>query len=379
MKVIFLVNSHIDKKGNFGVRVKKIIDFFERKSGIDFLCVSRGSGKSGSNFINLIFFGIFARFLNWYRLFVYRNLNHRKYERIIFERICLKVLKNKICPNSIVHLFEYSTKIIDYCNINNIPVLIDVPNVTQNFIKEVHSSGKGHFLTYFSDQEKQEQLSLQKADKILSPSDFVTEYLIRLGIRKENISTIPFGANPVKRKIIKNPNPKNMKYLFVGNVDFRKGVPEILQAFSDNSFKNDELILLGKKTREMNKFLKGTKNVHYMGFRNPEKFYLTSDVFLFPSWCEGSAKVIYEAMSYGLPIITTFSSGSIIKNDEGGILVEPGSIKSIKNAMSKLKDTNIYNKISKKNLEKIKQFTWEEYSKKVSLEYSKYLTSRNAN
>ena len=84
-------------------------------------------------------------------------------------------------------------------------------------------------------------------------------------------------------------------------------------------------------------------------------------------------------MSYGLPIITTFSSGSIIKNDEGGFLVEPGSIKSIKNAMSKLKDTNIYNKISKKNLEKIKQFTWEEYSKKVSLEYLKYLNSRNAN
>ena len=204
MKVIFLVNSHIDKKGNFGVRVKKIIDFIERKSGIDFLCVSRGSGKSGSNFINLIFFGIFARFLNWYRLFVYRNFNHRKYERIIFERICLKVLKNKICPNSIVHLFEYSTKIIDYCNVNNIPVLIDVPNVTQNFIKEVHSSGKGHFLTYFSDQEKQEQLSLQKADKILSPSDFVTEYLIRLGIRKENIST-PDDSSTLRKKSTRSP------------------------------------------------------------------------------------------------------------------------------------------------------------------------------
>ncbi|MGY8954541.1 MAG: glycosyltransferase, partial [Flavobacteriales bacterium] len=51
-----------------------------------------------------------------------------------------------------------------------------------------------------------------------------------------------------------------------------------------------------------------------------QEYYMNADVFVLPSLCEGSATVIYEAMSFGLPIITTNNSGSIIENGNEGFI-----------------------------------------------------------
>jgi glycosyltransferase involved in cell wall biosynthesis len=49
--------------------------------------------------------------------------------------------------------------------------------------------------------------------------------------------------------------------------------------------------------------------------------YAWADVFLLPSICEGSAMVTYEALSWGLPVITTHNAGSIVRDTVDGWLV----------------------------------------------------------
>jgi len=51
-----------------------------------------------------------------------------------------------------------------------------------------------------------------------------------------------------------------------------------------------------------------------------EQFYRESDVFLFPSFREPSGNVVFEALSYGLPVITTDRGGpAYVVNEESGI------------------------------------------------------------
>ena len=51
-----------------------------------------------------------------------------------------------------------------------------------------------------------------------------------------------------------------------------------------------------------------------------EQFYRESDVFLFPSFREPSGNVVFEALSHGLPVITTDRGGpAFVVNEESGI------------------------------------------------------------
>jgi glycosyltransferase involved in cell wall biosynthesis len=46
-----------------------------------------------------------------------------------------------------------------------------------------------------------------------------------------------------------------------------------------------------------------------------------ADVFLLPSLCEGSATVTYEALGYGLPVICTPNTGSVVRDGVEGFIL----------------------------------------------------------
>ncbi|HEX6719691.1 MAG TPA: glycosyltransferase family 4 protein, partial [Pyrinomonadaceae bacterium] len=66
-------------------------------------------------------------------------------------------------------------------------------------------------------------------------------------------------------------------------------------------------------------------------------FMRTLDVFVLPSFAEGTSKSIIEAMAHGLPIITTNVGGSPdLLTPETGILIPPGDSSALANAMERL-------------------------------------------
>ena len=66
--------------------------------------------------------------------------------------------------------------------------------------------------------------------------------------------------------------------------------------------------------------------------------YRNSDIFILPSLAEGIPKVIYEAMAAGLPIIATRIGGlaDVISDGKNGILISPGAVNEIVNAINKI-------------------------------------------
>ena len=75
----------------------------------------------------------------------------------------------------------------------------------------------------------------------------------------------------------------------------------------------------------------------YSGSVGCSAFMRTLDVFVLPSYAEGTSKSVIEAMAHGLPIVTTAVGGSPdLVTPEVGILVEPGDSSSLAEAMQRL-------------------------------------------
>ncbi|MEN3327219.1 MAG: hypothetical protein V7638_2026 [Acidobacteriota bacterium] len=75
----------------------------------------------------------------------------------------------------------------------------------------------------------------------------------------------------------------------------------------------------------------------YDGAVGCSAFMRTLDVFVLPSFAEGTSKSVIEAMAHGLPIITTTVGGSPdLLTPDAGILVPPGDTAALAGAMQRL-------------------------------------------
>lgn len=98
------------------------------------------------------------------------------------------------------------------------------------------------------------------------------------------------------------------------------------------------------------------------------KSYLaSSDVYLFPSLCEGCASSGMEAMAAGLPVIATKESGFPIISGQNGVIVQSKCSDSIVDALIALKnDKSMREKIGIAAAQDLKaSYTWEKYAEKV--------------
>jgi glycosyltransferase involved in cell wall biosynthesis len=66
------------------------------------------------------------------------------------------------------------------------------------------------------------------------------------------------------------------------------------------------------------------------------RHYRWADVFLFPSICEGSATVVYEALAYGLPVVCTPNTGSVVADGVDGFIVETSSGQAVAAALESI-------------------------------------------
>ncbi len=103
------------------------------------------------------------------------------------------------------------------------------------------------------------------------------------------------------------------------------------------------------------------KNVKFRGFAS-SPFDMSSryHAFVFCSRYEGMPNVVLEAMSKGLPVVSTRVSGvtDIIRNGDEGILFEPGNSMALSNILLELNlDRKRLSSLSRMSLERVKDFS----------------------
>ena len=84
-----------------------------------------------------------------------------------------------------------------------------------------------------------------------------------------------------------------------------------------------------------------SNRVRYLGWISEKERDLLlrkTDIFILPSYAEGMPMSILEAMSYSIPVISTFVGGipELISDGESGFLITPGDIDALYQRLASL-------------------------------------------
>jgi glycosyltransferase involved in cell wall biosynthesis len=166
-------------------------------------------------------------------------------------------------------------------------------------------------------------LEYELADLLLVQSSFAAETFLAAGIPEERLVYVARGAD-LDRFTPADEPPPVFRAIFAGALIKRKGVHHILRAWHALALNDAELWLVGAIHPEIEPALRefSLPSVKVPGFsRDLPALFRASSVFLFPSECEGWAKVTFEAAAAGLPMIGTRESGDGVIDGVTGWLV----------------------------------------------------------
>ena len=149
-------------------------------------------------------------------------------------------------------------------------------------------------------------------------------------------------------KLERTTNPDILTFLFFGLICEAKGIFDLLNVIENNKedYKNRLRLLVGgngetKRLKTLINQNHTSQIVEFLGWVDNDKksaAFNNSDVFVLPSYAEGLPISILEAMSYGKAIIATDVGGvsEVVRENENGILIEPGNQQQIKLAIDNL-------------------------------------------
>ncbi len=230
---------------------------------------------------------------------------------------------------------------------------------------------------------------------IITPSDYVQKQLKKKDIKTPMI-TIPTGVEINKYQLDKNLKIRD-KYgidngekilLFVGRLGEEKNINFLLRTFIKivNNIPNVKLMLVGdgprrKKLEKLAQNYNIKDRVIFTGWQYPEKvhnFYMTADLFVFPSLTETQGLVTLEAMAAGLPVVAVNEAGTKVMVDNGltGILVKPEEHSFARAVIELLTDKKRYKLYAKNALKKGEKYSMSRMADKLIKTYRGLLAGK---
>lgn len=175
---------------------------------------------------------------------------------------------------------------------------------------------------------------LNKADMLITLANS-----LKTGVSKKcSNSNIHVLYNPTILKHMPVRESHTTNVLFLGLMGKNKGVYDIIEAAKYIQADNIKIHLYGNgeisRARELvsQYGLENKVIVHgWISGDDKEKILQSSDIFILPSYSEGLPMSILEAISYGLPVISTTVGGipDVVEDGVNGFLISPGDYKSL--------------------------------------------------
>lgn len=195
---------------------------------------------------------------------------------------------------------------------------------------------------------KEYRISLKHSKTVFFQNDDdISTFLNNKIVRKEQVVKLN-GSGVNLEKFYVSSFPEKFAFLFIGRLIKDKGICEYLEACKllKNKHKEVRCLLVGPydtnpsslSENELSPYITdGT--MEYFGEQKDVQPYISQcNVFVLPSYREGTPKTVLEAMACGRAIITTNAPGcrETIKENRNGILVNPYDTNGLFEAMEYL-------------------------------------------
>jgi glycosyltransferase involved in cell wall biosynthesis len=208
------------------------------------------------------------------------------------------------------------------------------------------------------------------ADIVLVNSNFSKQAAMREGLAESKIIVVPLAyeaetASPPPRG---NSAGRPLRVLWLGQIVLRKGIPYLFEAAQ--RLKNVEFTVAGRIGISETGLRVAPANVNVVGRVTREKaleLFRNADVFVLPTISDGFALTQLEAMSHGLPVVTTPNCGDVVTPGVDGYIVPIRDPEALAGAFAKLdEDRALLAEMGRRAVEKSQQFTLGRYADAVN-------------
>ena len=178
------------------------------------------------------------------------------------------------------------------------------------------------------------------ADHIVVNSAWSRDALLREGVAAEKIRVLPVAyeaAGEAKSFQRYYPNAftsaRPLRVLFLGQINRRKGVGQLLDAVKLLADENIEFWFVGPAQVNLPASVKWFGMVPRV---EVDKYYKDADVFIFPTLSDGFGLTQLEAQSWKLPVIASRHCGEVVCDGVNGVVLEEVSAQAIARVLLQL-------------------------------------------
>jgi len=184
-----------------------------------------------------------------------------------------------------------------------------------------------------------ETRELRSYDFFFASNPEVEKSLQQLDVKPGQILRTTFGWTPGRllKSTASSRAGGGTRFVFVGALSVRKGIPELLDAWHEAKVEG-ELLLAGRSSPDIASLLhhhKSNARIRILGYvKDVGPLFRSADVFVFPTLEEGGPQVTYEAAGCGLPVITTaMGAARLVETGITGVVVDSGSVAQLTEAI----------------------------------------------
>jgi glycosyltransferase involved in cell wall biosynthesis len=178
------------------------------------------------------------------------------------------------------------------------------------------------------------------ADLVLVNSKWSRQALIRQGVPEGKICIVPVAYEPDVGPI---PMPRRdrgpLTILWLGSVILRKGIQYLIEAAKMLGDRKLTFVIAGPIGISREALATAPANMKFIGRvtrDQTDQVYKQADVFVLPTISDGFAVTQVEAMSRGLPVITTPNCGEVVTHGVDGLIVPAFDAKGLAEAIVRL-------------------------------------------
>ena len=188
----------------------------------------------------------------------------------------------------------------------------------------------------------------QQCAYVIALSEGWREYYIAACGLAANKVVVMYNPVEIPPEVPARSAVETVRFVFLGRIGQRKGAFDLIRAFAklppEQKMRADLTLAGDGEVEQACRLIRELglqdriKLVGWINTKQRDQILGQSDVFILPSWNEGLPIALLEAMAWGLPVITTPIGGipEMVFDQKNGILVTPGNILQITEAMQRL-------------------------------------------
>jgi glycosyltransferase involved in cell wall biosynthesis len=248
--------------------------------------------------------------------------------------------------------------------------------------EEYARAGDGGHHFVHPQMERRALAEIAAADHIRVNSRFAKQTFVDAGVDAARITVIHPGVDLEHF----HDAPKGddvFRVMAVATIDPRKGVHELIRAFTDARLPNAELEIIGGTSDRWSRQLIAGATAKHANIRvssldvsqaSVAESYARASVLVHPAIEDGFGLVVAQALAAGRPVIATSTSGAsdLIRHGENGFIVPPRSSREITAHLQALaSDRNLRERLSAAARPSVTHLTYDAFGRAVREMYAR--------